>query len=76
MTHDSSISASGSESQTIPPPTQRWTRPSATASVRIVSASSKSPFGPQDAERAHRGAAPDRLERGDQVDARRSSARR
>ena len=45
FTHDSSISASGSESQTIPPPTQRWTRPAATANVRIVSASSKSPFG-------------------------------
>ena len=43
FTHDSSISASGSESQTMPPPTQRWMRPSATASVRIVSASSKSP---------------------------------
>ena len=42
--HDSSISASGSESQTIPPPTQRWMRPSATANVRIVSASSRSPF--------------------------------
>src|SRR5688572_21120234 len=42
--HDSSISASGSESQTIPPPTQRWIRPSATANVRIVSASSRSPL--------------------------------
>ena len=70
LTHDSSISASGSESQTIPPPTQRWTRPSATASVRIVSASSKSPSGRSDAERAHRRAAPDRLERGDQVERR------
>ena len=29
----------------MPPPTQRWIRPSATANVRIVSASSKSPFG-------------------------------
>ena len=45
FTHDSSISASGSESQTIPPPTQRWMRPSAIAKVRIVSARSKSPFG-------------------------------
>ena len=45
FTHDSSISAAGSESHTIPPPTQRWIRPSATAKVRIVSASSKSPFG-------------------------------
>src|SRR5205823_924319 len=43
--HDASISASGSESQTIPPPTHRWMRPSATAKVRIVSASSRSPFG-------------------------------
>src|SRR6476661_2497697 len=43
--HDSSISSSGSESQTMPPPTQRWMRPSATAKVRIVSASSRSPFG-------------------------------
>ena len=54
----------------MPPPTQRWIRPSATASVRIVSASSKSPSGRSDAERAHRGAAADRLERGDQVDGR------
>ena len=45
FTHDSSISASGSESQTMPPPTQRWIRPSATANVRIVSARSRSPFG-------------------------------
>src|SRR5207253_432943 len=45
LTHDSSISSSGSESQTIPPPTQTWMRPSTTAKVRIVSASSKSPFG-------------------------------
>src|SRR5439155_26639920 len=45
LTHDSSISSSGSESQTMPPPTQRWMPPSATAKVRIVSASSKSPFG-------------------------------
>src|SRR5262249_1602758 len=45
VVHDSSISAAGSESQTIPPPTQRWTRASATASVLIVSASSKSPSG-------------------------------
>ena len=42
--HDSSISASGSESQTTPPPTQRWIRPSATAKVRIVSARSRSPL--------------------------------
>ena len=76
LTQDSSISASASESQTIPPPTQRCTRPSATANVRIVSARSKSPFGRSVAERAHRRAAADRLERGDQVDARRSSARR
>ena len=45
LTHDSSISSTGSESQTIPPPTQRWMRPSATANVRIVSARSRSPFG-------------------------------
>src|SRR5262245_62534771 len=45
LTSDSSISASGSESHTIPPPTQRWIRPSATAKVRIVSARSRSPFG-------------------------------
>ena len=44
LTQDSSISASGSESQTMPPPTQRWMRPSATAKVLIVSARSKSPF--------------------------------
>ncbi len=35
----------GSESHTMPPPTQRWMRPSATAKVRIVRASSRSPFG-------------------------------
>ena len=29
----------------MPPPTQRWIRPSTTANVRIVSASSRSPFG-------------------------------
>ena len=29
----------------MPPPTQRWMRPSATAKVRIVSARSRSPFG-------------------------------
>ena len=29
----------------MPPPTQRWMRPSATANVRIVSARSRSPFG-------------------------------
>src|SRR5471032_2977442 len=45
LTHDSSISASGSESQTIPPPTQRWICPSAIANVRIVRARSRSPFG-------------------------------
>src|SRR4029079_9811546 len=44
FTHDSSISASGSESQTMPPPTQRWIVPSATANVRMVRAKSKSPF--------------------------------
>ena len=70
FTHDSSISASGSESQTIPPPTQRWIRPSATANVRIVSASSKSPFALDRPERAHRRAAPDGLEPGDVVDRR------
>ena len=45
LTQDSSISSSGSESQTIPPPTHRWMRPAASAKVRIVSARSKSPFG-------------------------------
>src|SRR5829696_6707053 len=45
FTQDSSISASVSESQTMPPPTQRWMRPSATANVLIVSVRSKSPFG-------------------------------
>ena len=45
LTSDSSISASGSESQTIPPPTQRWIRSSATANVLIVRARSRSPFG-------------------------------
>ena len=44
LTHDSSISASASESQTIPPPTQRWILPSVTAKVRIVRARSRSPF--------------------------------
>src|SRR5262245_38136710 len=44
FTQDSSISASGSESQTMPPPTQRWISPSTTAKVRIVSARSRSPF--------------------------------
>ena len=68
MTHDSSISASGSESQTIPPPTQRWIRPSATANVRIVSASSKSPFAANRPEGAHRRAAADRLEARDVID--------
>src|SRR5262249_10190816 len=42
--HDSSTSVAGSESHTTPPPTQRWTRPPSSANVRIVSASSKSPF--------------------------------
>ena len=45
FTHDSSTSSAGSESQTMPPPTQRWISPSATANVRIVSARSRSPFG-------------------------------
>ena len=45
FTQDSSISSAGSESHTMPPPTQRWIRPSATAKVRMVSARSKSPFG-------------------------------
>ena len=44
LTHDSSTSSAGSESQTMPPPTQRWIAPSATANVRIVSARSTSPF--------------------------------
>ena len=42
--HDSSTSAAESESQTMPPPTQRWIVSSATANVRMVSARSKSPF--------------------------------
>ena len=45
FTHDSSISAAGSESHTMPPPTQRWIWPSATANVRIVRARSRSPLG-------------------------------
>src|SRR5262245_49808188 len=45
LTQDSSISASGRESQTTPPPAQRWTRPAAAAKVRIVRARSRSPFG-------------------------------
>src|SRR5439155_13092747 len=44
FTHDSSISASASEPQTIPPPTQRWIAPSTTAKVRIVRARPRSPF--------------------------------
>ncbi len=44
FTHDSSISSSASESQTMPPPTQRWIAPSTIANVRIVSARSRSPF--------------------------------
>ncbi len=52
----------------MPPPTQRWSSPSATAKVRIVSARSRSPFGWIRPERAHRGAAADRLERRDQVE--------
>ena len=52
----------------MPPPTQRWTRPSATANVRIVSASSKSPFALDRPERAHRRAAADRLEPRDVVE--------
>src|SRR5262245_64351749 len=43
FTHASSTSAAGSESQTIPPPTQRWIEPFATANVRIVRARSRSP---------------------------------
>ena len=54
----------------MPPPTQRCTRPCGDANVRIVSARSKSPFGPERPERAHRRAAADRLERGDQVERR------
>jgi len=45
LTHDSSTSSEGSESQTMPPPTQRWIAPSTTANVRIVRARSTSPFG-------------------------------
>ena len=41
---DSCTSPRGSESHTMPPPTQRCTHPPATANVRIVSASSRSPF--------------------------------
>ena len=44
LTHDSSISAAGSESHTMPPPTHRWMAPSAIANVRMVSARSRSPF--------------------------------
>ena len=44
LTSDSATSSDGSESQTTPPPTQRWMRPSAIANVRIVSASSRSPL--------------------------------
>ena len=44
LTHDSSTSVAGSESQTMPPPTQRWIAPSAIANVLIVSARSKSPL--------------------------------
>ena len=76
LTHDSSISASGSESQTIPPPTQRWMRPSAIANVRIVSARSKSPFALDRPERPHRRAATDGLERARYGRAPRPSARR
>src|SRR5262249_11701095 len=45
FTQDSSTPPPGSESKTIPPPTERWTRPAATASVLIVRARSKSPSG-------------------------------
>jgi len=44
FTHDSSISSVGTESQTMPPPTQRWISPSVIANVRIVSARSRSPL--------------------------------
>ena len=41
---DSSTSLAGSESQTTPPPTQRWSTPPATANVRMVRVRSKSPL--------------------------------
>src|SRR5215468_1747887 len=44
FTHDSSTSAAGSDSQTIPPPTQRWIEPSTIAKVRMVRARSRSPL--------------------------------
>ena len=45
LTSDSSTSAAGSESQTMPPPAHRWISPAAIANVRMVSPSSRSPFG-------------------------------
>ena len=65
--HDSSTSAAGSESHTTPPPTQRWIEPSAIANVRIVSASSKSPF-PWTVRARPCCAAADRLELRDEID--------
>src|SRR5260370_35886049 len=45
FTHDSSTSASGSESHTIPPPTQRWSAPSTAAKGRPVGARTGTPIG-------------------------------
>ena len=66
--HDSSISASGSESQTMPPPTQRWIRPVGDREGADRQRELEVAVAAHDAERAHRGAAADGLELGDQVD--------
>ena len=68
LTHDSSISASGSESHTMPPPTQRCTRPVGDRERADREREVEVAVRRDGAERAHRRAAPDRLEPCDVVD--------
>ena len=68
MTHDSSTSAAGIGVPDDAAADPEMDRAVGDANVRIVSARSRSPFGVDAAERAHRRAAADGLERGDQVE--------
>ena len=69
-TSDSSTSADGSESQTTPPPTQRCIEPALDRERADRERELEVAVAPDASERAHRGAAADRLELRDQVDRR------
>ena len=70
FTSDSATSSAGSESQTIPPPTQRWSGRSAIGERADRERELEVAVAVDAAQSAHRGAAPDRLERRNEVDRR------